>query len=1851
MKVASLEIDLLANIARLQQDMSKAVGTVSKSMGAIERSVEQAKRVLASLGVGVGFGALISQTVKMTDAYTNLHGQLKNATRSQAELAEAMANVRRIATTAQADIQGVGTSYARLSNNLRDVGVTQAKVADITETVALALKVNGATVEETASALIQLSQAFGKGKLDGDEFRTMMEASPNVMRRVAEGMGVPFGALKDLAAQGKITARVLAEVLSDRAFLDSVREQAKEMRTIGGAMIGLKNALLELVGTQAKASGFVSLVTTGIGAMADNLDGVGRALMFLAATAIPAAVRALWTLTGAMMAVPGVAIIKLLSVAAGALLAFGGHLSMSTESTRAFGAAWDVVSNAVVSALDAIGTPVRAFFNLFEIEPNRAASAFNLSFKQAFMDFARDLDGLAEMVTGQAGVLVSIFTTMGANIAIRFKNWTEIAQGYIFKLTDQLNGAFNLNLPLTIPSGSGDTPLKSFIEEANRAYAASKRTFGAVEALNKAFASRTLAGLDDAFDISLLDGVAAGMGKVTESTKGSASAYAALIASIRAKTEESKLEMAAGEKATDLQKMRIKIDADLATGKLKLSAAQKAVVEQELRLAEAAAANLELSKMRAAADKQKLDLSSSAVKSAFDEARQNEALARTFGMTKSAIERMTIAQLEAQLTQKEALGLTAAQTEALELLIDAHRRNASALASVETKEAFKKAQEDMLQEWQRVNDQVGQSLTDALLRGFESGKSAAENFRDTLKNMFRTLILQPIIQPVMTGVAGSMQNLLGMGPQAGVGGGGGLLGAASNLNSAYSAFSGGLTSKLSNGIGWLGEKFGSTALQTFASGMVGGMPTMIGSGLAASLGTTIGSSAASAMATTTFSASLGGAGAAGAGAASGVAGMGAAFGAALPWIGGALAIGSLFAGDIFGGGKPKTRHGQSTTAQLMNGSFGITSYDDRVAPGSGDLVKQMAEQSVRAANELFRQVGIDAAIEAFHATMESSVLGDRQGVASGGTLRAGGRLIGFGIPSNMTGMGFGGWSSAEMLPRLATDIQLSILEAFQSQADQLPKALADMLEGVDVRGLSAEDAASLANAFQLVVAEVNSLRNALATLPFENLKELSFDAAAGLLQLAGGMGNLLSAQQAYYQVAYSDAERAGLSLKGMASALEAVNVAMPATMAELRNIAEALDLNTEAGRASYMALISIAPELAATLEAIDQVAQDTASSLIAAFTGRGGLMPAMDAATLTTERLGDVLVSTYSAAGSISRLFLDLESGILAFGSGAGEMAGDLTDAQRSSLQLTSQIRDLSLAAKGGIIDFEGLSQALAGVNAETFVATITKALENLASRISNVIGDIASERMALREAANNIIGAGPMTPEAIRAQMAGINTALPSNAAAVAANQSLEAASAQQSAAASALATRQREAAAAGQASESANRALAARSDELANAQSYLAQQRALAAKPATGGHWVEEDVRIAPWIWEEMESWIRDEIPDWRRPKFVESAQASEARAAQAAMPGAQAEVDRLIAAQQAAQSAANAAATALANSTAAAQGAASAKALADQKLEAAAAHARQAQLEYVGALQQFSVDAAKSVSKLSQLRAETVRYYEAQKALAELMGNSAAGLRKTVEDYRTSQLSPERQFEKLQAEYAQAYSMALSTDGESLAGYGDKMDGMLSQLLEAAQDYYGSQAQYDAFANTAIARAEAVAARLDTLAPQGYERQALDLLGQIDTTLAALDASARTAEQLVVDAINAGRDATVNGLRQIMRALTGQSVAAFAAGGDHIGGLRIVGERGPELEATGPSRIFNANQTRSILSGAGSSADLVAEVRALRAEVANQRIELRAIATTNAKMARQGDRLENEGLVVRTDADTPLHVVENA
>jgi tape measure domain-containing protein len=280
MNVGTLEVQMSANIARLQSDMAAARRTVEDGVSGISRAADAAKAALASLGLGAG----LAQIIQMSDQYAKFTAQLKLATQSTREYGIAMADVKRIATAAQADLSATGVLYARIANGTRELGVSQARVAAITESVNLALKVSGATGAESASAMLQLSQAFASGALRGEEFNAINEAAPRLMKALADGMGVPVGALKQMASDGKITSEIMAQVLPKA--LAELRKEADSVQTISGAFAVLKNNVMQFVGTSAEANGMVTALTTGIGLLANNLTLVAGALLTVAAVKI-----------------------------------------------------------------------------------------------------------------------------------------------------------------------------------------------------------------------------------------------------------------------------------------------------------------------------------------------------------------------------------------------------------------------------------------------------------------------------------------------------------------------------------------------------------------------------------------------------------------------------------------------------------------------------------------------------------------------------------------------------------------------------------------------------------------------------------------------------------------------------------------------------------------------------------------------------------------------------------------------------------------------------------------------------------------------------------------------------------------------------------------------------------------------------------------------------------------------------------------------------------------------------------------------------------------------------------------------------------------------------------------------------------------------------------------------------------------------------------------------------------------------------------------------------------------------------------------------------------------------------
>lgn len=168
-----------------------------------------------------------------------------------------------------------------------------------------------------------------------------------------------------------------------------------------------------------------------------------------------------------------------------------------------------------------------------------------------------------------------------------------------------------------------------------------------------------------------------------------------------------------------------------------------------------------------------------------------------------AIEGITIKRLEEKRVM-ELIGNNDAAAQAIAREIEQRKLLANAIDSKDAREAVVKSAADAAAEWKKTSDQINSTLTDALMRGFESGKGFARNLRDTVVNIFKTMVLRPIISAVMSPISGAITGAMGLSGAAQAGqAGGGVMDAVNSAGSFYNMLNGGVTNAIKSGFGKL----------------------------------------------------------------------------------------------------------------------------------------------------------------------------------------------------------------------------------------------------------------------------------------------------------------------------------------------------------------------------------------------------------------------------------------------------------------------------------------------------------------------------------------------------------------------------------------------------------------------------------------------------------------------------------------------------------------------------------------------------------------------------------------------------------------------------------------------------------------------------------------------------------------------------------------------------------------------------------------------------------------------------------------------------------------------------------------
>ena len=247
------------------------------SIGSEAKKAEKSAQGLANSFTGlkvaiaaVASSAMLREFVRVADDMSLVNSRLKMATSSAAEYAKQQKALHAIARDTHADIKETIDLYAKLAPALKNIGKSTEDTNNMVSSFTKALQLGGASAEEAAAAIKQFGQAMGSGALRGDEFNSIAEASPTLLRYMAEGLGVNVGKLRELGSEGKLTAEALSSAFEKvKGRIDS--DFAQMPVTVGKAFTDLRTEINLIVGDINEVTGATQTISGAITSFANAL--------------------------------------------------------------------------------------------------------------------------------------------------------------------------------------------------------------------------------------------------------------------------------------------------------------------------------------------------------------------------------------------------------------------------------------------------------------------------------------------------------------------------------------------------------------------------------------------------------------------------------------------------------------------------------------------------------------------------------------------------------------------------------------------------------------------------------------------------------------------------------------------------------------------------------------------------------------------------------------------------------------------------------------------------------------------------------------------------------------------------------------------------------------------------------------------------------------------------------------------------------------------------------------------------------------------------------------------------------------------------------------------------------------------------------------------------------------------------------------------------------------------------------------------------------------------------------------------------------------------------------------------
>lgn len=196
---------------RFNQEIASGTQQANELTNTIKRAVA-AYVSIQSVGKALDISDELTQTTSRLD-------MMNDGIQTTAELVNM---VYAAAQDARGSFSQMADVVARFGNNAKDAFSSSEEVVAFADLIQKQMTIAGASTQEAANAELQLSQALGSGVLRGDELNSIFEQAPNLIQNIADYLDVPIGKIREMAADGELSADVVkAAIFSAAADINS----------------------------------------------------------------------------------------------------------------------------------------------------------------------------------------------------------------------------------------------------------------------------------------------------------------------------------------------------------------------------------------------------------------------------------------------------------------------------------------------------------------------------------------------------------------------------------------------------------------------------------------------------------------------------------------------------------------------------------------------------------------------------------------------------------------------------------------------------------------------------------------------------------------------------------------------------------------------------------------------------------------------------------------------------------------------------------------------------------------------------------------------------------------------------------------------------------------------------------------------------------------------------------------------------------------------------------------------------------------------------------------------------------------------------------------------------------------------------------------------------------------------------------------------------------------------------------------------------------------------------------------------------------------------------------------------